>query len=120
VRKFRVTASTFSSPQHALNLWIFTPDLTISSTSSSSGRPIRVAKILWREAESSSGSAEGDMEIDEGRLDRKALSQGYLEIPGEELGKLRECLERSAVVLPGAAREFLGWRVGVLERFGRI
>jgi hypothetical protein len=122
VRKFRVTASISSSPPTSpLNLWIFTPDLTISSTSSSSGKPMRVAKILWREAESSSGDGEGGgMDVDEGRLDRKALSQGYLEIPGEELGKLREGLERSAVVLPGGGREFMGWRVGVLERFVRI
>jgi hypothetical protein len=103
-----------------MDIWIFTPDLTISSSSSSPSVPLRVAKFLWRvQPDSTSGDGDTIMRNDEGRLDRKALSQGHLDLPQEEFLVLRNCLERSAEILPLAAREFMGWKVGVLERFGR-
>jgi hypothetical protein len=119
VRKFTVVSGTSPSSTsrasshvpNPLNIWIFTPDLKIASTASPFKTPLRVAKILWKDSEAASSGT------DEGRLDRKALSQGHIEIPEDEMSELRACLEGSARLLPEGGREFRGWRVALMERF---
>jgi len=63
VRKFSVRHH-----DKTIKLWLFTPDLTISSSASKSPEPVRVAKILWRDV---STAEEGGPE----RLTAAALAE---------------------------------------------
>lgn len=108
VRKFTVRSGSDSS-QSALDCWIFTPDLIVSTSKANAGKPFRAIKVLWEES---------TRQADEGKLmNREALSQGDVEMQSGELQTLRRCLERSANLLPATARNFQQWSVALLSRF---
>lgn len=107
LRRFRVASP--EKPENALLIWIFTPDLTIASSASSSPKPLRVAKVLWKLAPA---EARG------GRLDAQSMSEGEIEMPTFEFDALGLALEDSAALLPEASRSFQDWRTALLERFG--
>jgi ubiquitin-protein ligase E3 D len=108
VRKFNVSSG---DERTALKLWIFTPDLTVSSSVKESMEPVRVIKIMWKEIES-------DNEHDPERLTTAALAEDELHLFDEEVDTLRAILDNSAELLPHGARTFQDeWKVGLLERF---
>lgn len=106
LRRIIVTSGT--GMHKALVLWLFTPDLGISSSASPANGPLRVTKILWKPAPT---------QVQEARLDAQSLSEGEIEMPEFELDALRRSLEDSAVLLPEEARNFQDWKVALLERF---
>lgn len=106
LRRFIVTSKT--GTHKALLLWLFTPDLGIASSASPANGPLRVTKVLWKQASA---------EAQEARLDAHSLSEGEIEMPGFELDALRQSLEDSAALLPEQARLFQDWKVALLERF---
>lgn len=111
VRKFVVHAQPASGV--ALKIWIFTPDLNVSSSAAREPeQPIRVAKVLWNDCPTPPTGAE--------RMNGQTLSEGEIELPNQEVDKLRSCLEASAVWLPQGARIFQSWNVGLLKRFTRV
>ena len=95
----------------SLKLWIFTPDLTVSTSARASVEPIRVAKILWKDCVESA-------DIDD-RLNGTTLSEGELMLWQDDLVLLREKLKQGGDLLPEGARRFQDWNVGLLERFTR-
>jgi hypothetical protein len=108
VRKFFVRLR--SPLEKTLKLWIFTPDLTVSSSALSSTEPVRVVKVLWRNEDSS------DVAGPE-RLTSAALAEDELRMSDEETSLLCSRLEQSARLFPAGARKFQDWNVGLLERF---
>ena len=108
VRKF--TLQTIQPSDAALKLWIFTPDISVSSSTADGPEPIRGTKILWMDSVASP-------EHSSGALNRQALSEGELELPPEEFQQLREALVESAALLPQSAKKFQSWNVALLPRF---
>jgi len=109
VRKF-LAFDPDQLPTTSLKLWLFTPDLSISSSVRSSTQYIRVAKVLWQD----STTPEIDIAA---KLNSSALSEGELKLGCGEVGLLRRRLEESGKLLPENARMFQDWHVGLLERF---
>lgn len=104
-RKFSLWSRTSA---HALDIWLFSPSITVSSSAAISPGPSRVAKILWKE---------GELPTNLARLDAKRLTEGEIELREMDLGEVRRCLVSSAALLPETAREFQDWHVALLERF---
>lgn len=118
VRKFAIPIPGKPKPKNLptkqVKLWVFTPDLLVSTSALETIEPVRVAKILWREEDIADGEADGLSE----RLSRQALSEGELVLPDGEVEALMQLLNASADWLPQSARTFGGmWNVGLLERF---
>lgn len=107
VRKFTITSTTSDSA--ALKLWIFTPDINVSSSAAKDSEPIRAVKILWLDSTVSPEAA--------GKLNREALSEGEMELPASEMDLLRGTLVQSVNLLPEGARKFQSWNVALLPRF---
>ncbi|KAK6430692.1 hypothetical protein LTR95_013149 [Oleoguttula sp. CCFEE 5521] len=107
LRKFTLLSS---GPGDALLIWIFTPDLYISSSKGASAEPIRVAKVPWKYAPSA-------MDTPGSALDSQSLSDGEMEMPSFELTAMEHYLERSSLLLPEHAGHLMGWNVGLLQRF---
>ena len=107
VRKFLI--SNTSTNTAALKIWIFTPDINVSSSASKQLEPIRAVKILWLDATA--------LPQNDGVLNRQALSEGELELPPHEFEAMREALVNSANLLPGSGRKFQSWNVALLPRF---
>lgn len=117
VRKFTIPAATISQfgkeQTKQIKLWIFTPDLLVSTSAIETNEPVRVAKILWQEETRPEGEAEAPSE----KLSRQALSEGELSLREDEVQSLVQLLRASAAWLPYGARKFGDWDVGLLERF---
>ncbi|KAF7192559.1 Uncharacterized protein HII31_06106, partial [Pseudocercospora fuligena] len=107
VRKFTVRSTT--SDHVALKLWIFTPDINVSSSAAIASEPMRAVKVFWQDCTLLSD--------DIGALNRQALMEGELELPPQEMDQLRDKLMRSKFVLPEPARKFQNWDVALLPRF---
>lgn len=107
VRKFIVQSTT--SDQSALKLWIFTPEIDVSSSAVSTKHAMRAVKVFWQDFTLSSQ--------DVGALNRQAFMEGELELPPQELHHLREILVESKKILPEPARKFQEWHVALLPRF---
>ena len=105
VRRFSLSAR-----DSTLKLWLFTPDLLVSSSALPCAAPLRVAKILWRRENTLAATASSTLESE-------APAEAELSLTRHAAGELARSLERSAHWLPLAARSFHGWRVGLLERF---
>lgn len=105
VRKFHVHTGN-----NILKLWLFSPDLTISSSASASAQPVRVVKVLWQDIETIDRSGPE-------RLTSASLSEDDLPLLHNEVQSLRRVLEASAQLLSFGARTFQEWNVGLLERF---
>jgi hypothetical protein len=114
IRKFIVsstdnTASAPAEPQSALNIWVFAPDLTISSSALGNGKPTRVAKIMWKDCEAQPSAPE--------KLNTHNLFEGDIQLPLDEVQQLRSLLEASSSLLPASTRKFQAWTIGLLRRF---
>lgn len=108
VRKFVAYEPGLSSDQ-SMKVWIFSPDLNISSSVKSSTDFTKVAKVLWQDCMYSADETE--------KLNGFALAEGELRLSRGELDLLRSRLQQSSAILPEGAREFQEWHVGLLERF---
>lgn len=108
VRKFVAYEPGLSSDQ-SMKLWIFSPDLSISSSVKSSTQYTKVAKVLWQDYSSSTNETE--------QLNGSALAEGELRLSRGELDLLRSRLQQGSGILPEGARTFQQWHVGLLERF---
>jgi hypothetical protein len=97
-----------NSSRGGLLVWIFTPDLKISSSVALNKGLLRVMRLYWKEAGPTHDSS---------RLDSQSLSEGELEMPWFELAAMRACLEDSVVLVPHNALQLPGWKVALLERF---
>ncbi|KAK5712477.1 hypothetical protein LTR15_012057 [Elasticomyces elasticus] len=93
--------------QHVMRLWVFAPDLTVSSSAADSPEGTRVVKVLYR------NGVPGDV----ARSESMGGSEGELELSQAEWHELRSLLERSAGLLPEKARAFQQWSVALLRRF---
>ena len=77
------------------------------SSSHMVGPPRRVAKILFQDL------------LEPDRIPAEHSSSiGDLQLPGEVLTLLAQHLNQSNKLLPGPAKMFRSWNVGLLERFG--
>lgn len=106
LRKFIVSST--SKLQDTISIWVFAPDLIISSSASQQDAPCRVVKIMWKPAPAQPQSS---------RLDTQSMTEGEIEMPSFEFDALKRSLEDSATLLPEGSRQFLGWNVALLERF---
>ncbi|KAJ9669333.1 hypothetical protein H2201_000685 [Coniosporium apollinis] len=106
VRKFVVSdaSADVDDCKECLMLWVFTPDLSFSSSKHQEERddPTRAMKIFWKDAPEEVESS---------------FSSEELALPSPVFGALRTALRGSAELLPASAREFQDWSVGFLERF---
>lgn len=108
VRKFTTHEPGLHS-RDSLKLWVFTPDLTISSSAHPSVGCIRCCKILWQACSAPLDFAE--------KLTASTLPEGELKLADGETALLRTILQHSDAFLPEKARRFQEWHVGILERF---
>jgi hypothetical protein len=106
LRKF--VLSSASKLQDPISIWIFAPDLIISSSASRQDTPCRVVKIMWKPA---------PVQPQNSMLDTQSMTEGEIEVPAFEFAALKRSLEDSAILLPEGSRHFLGWNVALLERF---
>jgi len=118
VRKFSVVdeevdiegALKNGHPKMAMKLWIFNPDIEISSSALDTAGPIRVSKVFWQDV-----PEVGDHE--QQMLNRQTLSEGELTMPSDEKQALRDALQTSADLIPESGRKFQSWKVALLPRF---
>lgn len=108
VRKFVAHEPDLSSDE-SMKLWVFSPDLSISSSVKSSTEYTKVAKVLWQHCSSPADEPE--------KLNGSVLTEGELKLTRGELDLLRTRLQQSSDILPENARTFQEWHVGLLERF---
>jgi ubiquitin-protein ligase E3 D len=106
VRRLLVYSSANADPA-VLHIWLFAPDLVISSSAAPSPEPLRVAKIMYRD-----GTAE-ELEA----VGKLGGSEGELELSTDDWKDLRTKLDDSASLLPESAKMMGEWRVGLLKRF---
>lgn len=121
VRKFLIRPASHShDASPPIKIWVFNPDINISSSESLEPKPLRAVKILWKDADVQHSSTTDGRESNdnEARLDRQTLSEGEIELPAEELRSLKEALIKSANLLPEGSKMFQEeWRVALLPRF---
>ncbi|KAI5370060.1 Putative ubiquitin-conjugating enzyme E2-binding protein [Septoria linicola] len=107
VRKF--TAQSTGGSSQGLKLWVFSPDMTVSTSAGNITEPLRASKVFWQDCDIASQ--------DIGALNRQMLAEGELELPPDEMAELRDKLKSSAELLPENARKFQNWKVAILPRF---
>lgn len=108
VRKVIASERDLAS-EKALKLWIFSPDLSVSSSARSSTKYIKVTKVLWQDSSPPTDIAE--------KLNSTSVSEAELTLGSGQVELLRSALEQSGTLLPENAREFQDWNVALLERF---
>ena len=106
VRKFVIRRSTGAA---ALRMWVFSPDLTISSSVAEDSGPVRVMKVMWQPCDADMAGSD--------KLDAQRLSEGDIELAGYEFEDLEKVLQESSKLLPESGRVFQDWRVVLLRRF---
>ena len=107
VRKFTVQCR--GERTAALKLWVFSPNLAISSSASETPEPMQVMKVMWQDCPPNAAVSDG--------MNAQSLSEGDIDIPDYEFQELLKALQSSALLLPENARVFQAWRVSLLRRF---
>lgn len=107
-RIFIATSNNKGSSVSLLKLWIFSPDLKISSSAKDTSDAVRVAKIFWKDCPN---TVQGKL------LNGSGSAEGDISLLAEDLLLLRTKLLDSARLLPAGAKQFQDWNVGLLERF---
>lgn len=89
-------------------LWIFTPDLSFSSSVDTERRsdPTRAMKVFWRTVNEYQDTQ-----------DKQDISVEQLSLPIKVVNAIRQSLETSVALLPASARTFKEWNIGLLRRF---
>ncbi|KAI9779996.1 MAG: hypothetical protein M1816_003278 [Peltula sp. TS41687] len=106
-RKFMIRADDGEEgEQGAILLWVFTPDMYYSSSSSLNAGPLRAMKVFYQEVVYAS-----DMRKEQSRL------YDELNLPCNALRELRRIMKLSNSRLPTSLRLFQDWNVALLERF---
>ncbi|KAK8197221.1 HECT-like ubiquitin-conjugating enzyme-binding-domain-containing protein [Phyllosticta capitalensis] len=129
VRKFTVIpdggpeATTFEDEKERfepIEIWVFTPDLSFSSsvphsTESNSHTPTdptRAMKVMWKPATHLQlGNEQGQA------IDRQSLAVEEARLPEHVFVALKETLRNSGDWVPASARKMGEWNVGLLQRF---
>jgi hypothetical protein len=93
------------SDDAGLLLWIFNPDIYYSS-SKRGPTAYRAMKVFYRTI-SESGKF----------LDNDGANHEELVVPEEDFVDFQRTLEESTDILPGSARTFQDWKVGLLDRW---
>lgn len=112
VRKFHVHADVDPSqtePVPSILLWVFTPDLFYSSSIPTQDRqdPTRSMKVFYQ-YQTYAPPKPGEPES--ASIEQVSFVQELYDV-------LERGLKESQQLLPGSARKFQGWEVGLLERF---
>ncbi|KAF2682438.1 hypothetical protein K458DRAFT_307079 [Lentithecium fluviatile CBS 122367] len=113
IRKFHVHPSpsvSDTNPVPSLLIWVFTPDLFVSSSIPSEGGrqdPTRSMKVFYKR-QTWAPLKPGEVETVD--VEDVVFPTGLFE-------EFVRVLGRSRMVLPEGARRFQGWEVGLLERF---
>ncbi len=93
-----------------LKLWIFTPDLSVSTSVRDSVEPVRMVKVMWQlETQDARGAP--------ARLTTAALAEDELRLMPQEVAELHRILDQSTKLLVPGSRTFQQWHVGLIERF---
>ncbi|KAK8186336.1 ubiquitin-conjugating enzyme E2-binding protein [Phyllosticta citribraziliensis] len=103
-----------------IEIWVFTPDLSFSSSVPHAGGsndhgttdPARAMKVMWKPA------AHLKPDHEQGQaLDRLSLSVEEARLPVHVFLALKERLRSSGAWIPASAKKMGDWNVGLLERF---
>lgn len=115
VRKFTLQLPARGQKQKTLKVWLFAPELYITSSQLATPEAVRMAKVMWKEE-----IATIEVGALAERLSRQTLAEGELDLREEEVKALAELLRGSQELMPRGSRQFAdGWMVGLLERFER-
>lgn len=89
-------------------MWVFTPDLKISTSTPSSNQHglKRAMKVFWQ-------TITNPKEY----LDKHDMSVEEITLPHDLHQALLSALDQSRAILPSSASTFQGWKVGIMERF---
>ncbi|KAL9127806.1 MAG: hypothetical protein Q9217_003390 [Psora testacea] len=102
VHKFIVHTGDLDNVKEALLLWVFTPDLTFSTSTSDMKRAMKLFyKIVTDPAK---------------ELGDNMMRTEELELPGGALEELQADLKKSTDILPPSARRHQDWTIGLLDR----
>ncbi|KAE9976535.1 hypothetical protein EG328_002568 [Venturia inaequalis] len=114
VRRFVVEPSLpiYNMLPPSILLWLFTPDLSFSSSYQSCSDPTS-RKDPTRAIKSYHKPLSNPSDF----LNKNSTSHEHLLFPPGLYKSLVESLETSQLLLPAAARKFQDWNVGILERF---
>lgn len=93
-------------PTPSLLLWVFTPDLVVSSSLNTRG-PTRAMKVFWKR--------ETWAPLQAGEVEK--ADEEEVEVVGALFERLERALVESQGGMPGSARRWGDWEVGLLERF---
>ncbi|KAL8790823.1 MAG: hypothetical protein Q9213_000447 [Squamulea squamosa] len=104
IQKFVLRGQTEEENIGALLIWIFTPNMYISSTSAPQS-PKRVMKVFYK-----------IVQYPDKLLEEQSLKIDELQLPNEVLQALHSDVKSSTQLLPVPARKFQDWDVGLLER----
>lgn len=96
------------SPTFSLDVWLFAPLVTFSSTINSSSEPVTAIKLFYH-----------ILGEEETVKKRETLSDTVeeIEVPDFVVDEILKVLKRNTAILPASARKIAGWEVGFLERF---
>lgn len=108
MRKLTIQSQDEQENVTGLKVWVFAPSMKIASSEAETPEPLAVAKIMWKEA---------SLSTEPERLNAQTLAEGDVEVSSQELRELKECLSKSASLLPESGRTFQEWQVGVLQTF---
>ncbi|KAF2498933.1 hypothetical protein BU16DRAFT_505490 [Lophium mytilinum] len=119
VRKFCVKPDHHdeTSGEEKIMIWVFTPDLTFSSSTSSTGtraaipqhpEPTRAMKVFYQLSAPSTSSSQEEQNL---------FLVEEVRFPAFVFEELRNALMESGMLMPETARMFKTWQVGLLERF---
>ncbi|KAF2806707.1 uncharacterized protein BDZ99DRAFT_465502 [Mytilinidion resinicola] len=119
VRKFCVKPKHDDeiSGEEKIMIWVFTPDLTFSSSISSSGtppttlhhpEPTRAMKVLYQLSSPTTSRSQEE---------QNSFSVEEVRFPPFVYKDLKTALKESGMLMPETARMFKTWQVGLLERF---
>lgn len=108
VRHFHIHGDFENSQAASLLLWIFTPDISFSSSVKADNRhdPTLAIKVMWQTQPT---SADGDGQF--------GFRYESLALPVNVLTSIQKALKDSQELIPPSSRTFNKWNVGLLHRF---
>ena len=108
VRHFHVHAESEDSQVTPFLLWIFSPDLSFSSSVNAGDRhdPTLAMKVMWQIC---SKSVDNDVQF--------GFRYEGLALPTNVVSSIQQVLNDSQNLIPLSSRTFNKWNVGLLRRF---
>ncbi|RAK96193.1 HECT-type E3 ubiquitin transferase [Aspergillus ibericus CBS 121593] len=106
-----------SDNKSGLLIWIFTPTLTYSNASATHQISAQRAMKVFYQILSDEKEIQRMLDAEVGKVGVVAVEE--VRLLGEEVDGFQRVLEKSRSLLPVEAREWRGWRVGLVGRFER-